>query len=654
MTKKKILLTIGALLLSLEILVLAWSPSLGFGAPVTYPIPEAEVHAHNITGFFGGEYDSTNSSGGYFMNSSLTEVGTYGVDASANGYIAASMNTTIASLSDKNIVNIVLNRSGIIEGKILGQSGHPVIGAYVDLYSNSSLVYIDETQTDSNGMYYFATNVATGAYYIKVSFEFPTYYVAYQDNPYLQNGYVQGQSGIIMATQGAVTVAPNLILNSSGIITGYVKDDLGNPIPNATVSGSMFAYPNDYFVSAITDSNGLYRISYNVINGTYTLTPSFTPIFELYVAGETMVNATQTGTVIQNFTMFKTATISGQVWRTSDDKPVPDVVISTVDDTFTYFGSATTATNGSYSINDGQGPGNYTVTVSLQGQTINQTRILNLAARQNITLNFYIDAYFISGTVYENSTSTGVRVSYPYIDLSFSNFTVAGGSTEGDINGSYLLPLAIVNGTNGIAYNATFDLTASGYNETFVNASITVGNDLANENFALPKSPPYHPPPPPPSATITGIITGTSGPNLPFSYEWWQLSDSGHQFMVGLNASSYVDFVDESLSAKSIYIGVWGPEGTNGSLTIWIPDAIFQGSITPTVYPGPLLTQSTGPDNGTYRSMTITYSHSGEYITFTTASAVPEFQGPIALMTILSVFAIAIYLQKRPRTQLKR
>jgi hypothetical protein len=261
-----------------------------------------------------------------------------------------------------------------------------------------------------------------------------------------------------------------------------------------------------------------------------------------------------------------------------------------------------------------------------------------------------INAYFISGTVYANYTG-GPRLSYPDVQWRFSIPYLVGGSTSGDVNGTYVLVLPVVTGTSGFSSGGNFTVSASGYNTTIVPANVTIGNGLTKD-FVLLKSPP--PPPPPPSATIMGTILGNAGPELPFSYEWWHLSENGYQFMVGFNTSSYIDFVFSSLSTKSILVSVWGPEGITGQMTIWIPDAILQGPFSVTSIPGPNPTMGTQTDNGTYTSVSITYGLSSKTIVFTSTGVIPEFQGPMALIAILFATALAVFLQKRLRVRVNQ
>ena len=331
MTRKNIMSALCSLLLTLGIFGLVYSPSFGIQNVGPFIVPGASVNAHNTNGF-GSQYAGTNTTGQYLMNMTLTDAGIYTVEASANGYIKAAANTTISSLSDQKTVDFILNRSSIIEGKVLGKGGHPVVGAPVALYLSGSYFSIDQTQTDANGMYYFATDVTTGVYYVAISFSFltTTHYGPYQDAPYLANGYVDGKSQNIVATQGVLTHASDVVLNQSGVITGTVKDGLGHPVANATVSAySLYPF---YYLSTEADSNGVYRMSYDVVNGTYTVTPNASG----FVGDSTDVVATQTGTVTQNFTMLKTATLRGNVLRKTDNKPVPDVHISLIDDQFKY------------------------------------------------------------------------------------------------------------------------------------------------------------------------------------------------------------------------------------------------------------------------------------------------------------------------------
>jgi hypothetical protein len=150
-----------------------------------------------------------------------------------------------------------------------------------------------------------------------------------------------------------------------------------------------------------------------------------------------------------------------------------------------------------------------------------------------------------------------------------------------------------------------------------------------------------------------GTVYGTAGPSLPFSYQWWHLNASGYVFMLGFNSSSYVSEVYADLPLNTIYVPVWGPEGTSGQLTIWIPDAIFKGPFTVSSIPGPNPAVISTNDNGTYTIITVTYGHSSRIIEFQSTSSIPEYSQPAVLATVMfAIAALVVWEKKRKIPQL--
>lgn len=627
------------LLIFVELFGFSIAPSFSAGPP--YTVGDAFVQAKKMGG--GGSGAWTNSTGQYMMNYSVV-VGNYSVEASANGCLPAKQNVTIDSISDVKIVDLTLNRSGIIKGKVIDKAGHPVVGAVVSLFPVPSYSAIETTKTDTDGMYYFTNDIDTGSYYMKADFEFDWGSINQQDTPYLDQGYISGRSDSFSATAGVVTTAADLVVNWSGIITGTVRDTYGTPLANAIVTAYSSTPPLRY-MQAVTDERGTYRISYEVVNDTYSLQPELYG----YVGNMTDVIATQTGTVTQDLIMVRSASVKGHVWRNGDNKPVPDVSIELVSDTYMYWQSTDADQDGYYEINGGLGPANYTATVSLGSETLNETTGIVLDTGQNVTLNFYVDVYFINGIVYENFTD-GPRVPYANVGLSFDHpDNPIGGYASSDSNGTYTLVLPIASGTMGNTYNGTFVVSQYNYNTTTVYADVTVGTDNLSMDFVLPKKPPT---PPPPSATIMGTIYVNTGASLPFSHQVWHLTDDSYAFAVELNTSSRVNYISTTVTSGYIGLSVWGPTGTTGTLTIWIPKAIFPGpTFTVTSYPSPDPTVISSTEDATNWIITIEYGHSSKYITFLSESAIPEYTGPAMLTAILTAGTILVLLEKKRRTQ---
>jgi protocatechuate 3,4-dioxygenase beta subunit len=331
-------------------------------ANTTYVLSNANIYAEQTVGPGSGSGD-TNATGQYTIEQGINP-GDYTVEAKSDGYIRAIGNTTVKSSSDSKIMDFYLNRSAIIVGRVMGSDGQPVVTASVTLRDNSTDDWIDSTSTDSDGRYYFATDVDTGVYYAEADgFYYPFISQSYShiDVSTRYVGYVSGgRSTPVSVTAGSTVSASDIVLDVSGIITGIVSDDHGNPLANVTVTAVPTSLGGSYS-SATSNSTGGYRMFYDIANATYGVQPSLYG----YVADSTDVIGTEGMTVVQNLTMTSSATLQGTVLRESDDTPIPDAFISLFSNDFKYFGSATTSNNGSYAIATGLGAADYTVSVTL-------------------------------------------------------------------------------------------------------------------------------------------------------------------------------------------------------------------------------------------------------------------------------------------------
>ncbi len=653
MRKKSFITILGVLLLTFQVFSLLVSPSQS--APFAI-LTDANVTASRIGGGAGG-YGYTNSSGQYTITTGITKTGDYSFEASAPGHLSSTINATITTLNDTIPADFTLNRSAIVMGNVIGFDGFPVVGASVELHGTDGSFFFDSTETDSDGKYYFATGIDTGSYYVNVSFSFPFENIAwsivyggnytgmptwaYRDAPYRANGYIEEGSDTIAVTAGLVTTVPDMVLAESGVITGFVQDSLHAPIPYATVRYQSLATFESHVVLA--DANGMYRISYDVVDGQYEV-QSYS---WSYVVDSDVINATQAGTVNKNFTMIKSASISGYFMRTSDDKPIPGALIGFTSDDYHYIESAFTDFSGYYEVDNGLGPGNYTATVMLTGIVLNVTNF-PLTTGETLAIDFKGDAYFISGTVYENVTGGPVRVPNPSVDLNFIEAPFPPeGSASGDENGTYEIVLPVQFIYDGQTLQANFTVGAYQYNMTEVTRNVTVGND-ATFDFALfpsPPSTPLH------SATIIGTIYGTPGPALPFSHQVWHLSSLNYSFTVEVNSTSMITYVYANLDGSGfVSVYAWGPEGTNGTLTIWIPLDIYFGPFTVNVSPGTSNVLQNAQYNSTHQIIVVEYSHSYEYISIDSEHWLPEYPAPALVMIGMAAIGAFVLFEKKRRT----
>lgn len=636
MKNKRVLCAI-AILALIQIFSLITVPAFS-AAP--YPVGNAYVSANQISGSDSG-YDFTNSSGQYKINQGIEDPGTYQVRASAEGYLDQAVNVTVDSVNDTKAADIYLNRSAIIWGKVMGYDALPAVDASVTLRRNDTGQYIDGATTDSNGMYVFASYIDTGIYYIEVSFNYDSFSNNFLVLPEREYGLVGARSGFegIAATAGQSTHAPDLVLNASAIITGTATNEFGDPIPNVNIyaSGPFFT-----FFSTLTDANGVYKFSYDVINGTYDLSANLYG----YLIQEVALNATPLTTTTQNFTLTKSAGLSGYVYRNGDGKPAPDVLVRAYTEDFLYESADYTDPNGFYDIHTGLGTDNYTVVLQMGGDILNETSIL-LATGQNATLDLGINAYFITGTVYENATVTGQEIANAYVELVLEGdfFGPPGGYAYTDNNGSYAMTVPVREGYGGMLWNATFTVSKYGYNDTILNDVITIGAD-ATYDFVLFKTPPG--PPPPASATIIGTVYGGDGPSLPFSYQVWNFTDSQYNFLVALNSSSNMQYVFTDVMNGYLYVIIWGPEGTTAQMTAQLPKAVYPGptfTVTSTLATDPTIINLT--QNETYWFLTIEYSHSSGFIFIRSDNPIPEFPTPFPLIAMLALIAAITYAVKK-------
>ena len=149
-------------------------------------------------------------------------------------------------------VDLVLEKSGTISGKVRSSTGTPLAGASVFAMASAGQ-FSGTAQTDANGNYKITSGLATGTY---------TIYATYASSP-------PGIQQNIKVTQGQETSGVDFTLTvaPSGSISGKVTDTNGNPIPLVSVAAEGSTGSG----TAQTDSNGNYLISQGLGTGTYTV-----------------------------------------------------------------------------------------------------------------------------------------------------------------------------------------------------------------------------------------------------------------------------------------------------------------------------------------------------------------------------------------------
>lgn len=611
-------------------------------------VASAYVSASQVGGE-GGAYDYTNGTGWYEITYNIPP-GNYSVSTSAFGYLGSTLSTTVSSLSDEKVLDFYLNRSALIVGKVAGVGGEPVVGADVTLYENATSRYIASTRTDSQGLYYFASDVPSGTYYVKVGFEFPftspawnPYYgqnytglptYPYLEAPYLPIGYVRSDSAAFVAVSGTTNYAPLVSLNSSAVIKGVVKDAVGNPVPNATVYASSLW--GGHYITAVTDPSGGYRLSYDIVEGVYNVRPYAYG----YVGPSVDVNTTGASVVVQDFVMNKSASVYGFVRRSGDGRPIANTYLNIYSVEGSDYGHVQSGADGYYSFGGGLTGGNHSIYVYV-GSAYRGPYYVSLTDGAATRFDVDVDAFFVSGTVHMDNL-TGPPVGYAQLYLTLNGVpsvsTIYG---YGQSNGSFSIIVPVPEGYMGMPVTATLTAKNYNYNAAVRQLNLTMGTD-ASVDVALPSSATFG------SAKIEGTVYGGVGPDLPSSMQWWHLTFANYTFTVGINSTSYVNYVYPYLLSKELYISARGPEGIAGQMTVFVPDSIMQGPFTidSSYLPKPTIVSQV--DNGTYTAVTFTFTqHNYNYFYLYSAAAVPEFPGWMVLGALGSAVFVAAMAERK-------
>ncbi len=253
-------------------------------------------------------------------------------------------------------------RYGTIKGRVMDENHNGISGASV-VYEYQGQES-DPISTDSNGFFYFQ-NLSPGIYTVKAS----------------KDGYdsVNQQVSVVAGEETNVEIIMSHEQNPYGNISGIVRDDSGNPLPNVTVTAG-----NE---TANTDADGRYTL-YELTPGSYSVTFTKEGYKTVVLLAEVVSGSTTTldATMPVDNTP-KTGTISGVV------KDVNGVGIANAEVMFASkgisSGSTRTDSQGRFSFQD-VNPGSYRVTASKEGYISNSADV-DVVAGQNSTCNIVLE-----------------------------------------------------------------------------------------------------------------------------------------------------------------------------------------------------------------------------------------------------------------------
>lgn len=319
-------------------------------------------------------------------------------------------------------------------------------------------------------------------------------------------GYILNQVGPVTVVTGQTTSGVNIVLQTSGGISGKVTDAVsGNPINGTVIYASPASGTGTFGWSGTTSTDGSYLIATNLPTGTYNVTV-FSPIG--HITQQTTVNVVAgVETKNVNLQLAQSGIISGKVTAPNGTALYGIAITAFTSSGTTYFGSATTDVSGNFRIATGLGTGTYTLYASGDGNfttyggILSPTQVAVTAGQQTSNINIQLKPVTTpptpSGTISGRITDTSNN------PIGSATVTASGSgginSNTTDKNGYYIISKSLGTGSD---YNVS--VTATGYNEAFypTHVSVTVGQTTPNINIQMTAKPVVN------FGTITGTVTG--------------------------------------------------------------------------------------------------------------------------------------------------
>jgi uncharacterized repeat protein (TIGR02543 family) len=460
--------------------VSAYSPGNGSGSSAI----TAANGTYTISGLAPGSYNVSVDSSCYGSATNYVSPILSGVNVTA-GQTASSENFAIVN-------------GGSISGVVILASGGAVAGACVDAYLPGSQFGYGAT-TASDGTYTIA-GLVPGTYNLSVS---PGC------NGSATNYVSQTLSGVNV-TAGQTASDENFALVQGGSVSGTVTLASGGPAAGVCVDvgssdgGTGFGY-------ATTAGDGSYTISGLAPDSYYvSVAPSCNSSLASYVSQFLPSVSVGGGTTTENFALVQGGSISGTVTVASGGVDAGACVTTSSSDGGTGYGSATTASDGTYTIS-GLSPGAYAVTVdptcygSVSSDLASQT-LLGVSVTVETTTegeNFaLVQGGSISGTV---TVASGGVDAGACVQASSSDGGTGYGYATTASDGTYT-----ISGLAPGAYAVTVDPTCYGSvssdlaSQTLSGVSVSGGATTFGQNFSLAQA-----------GSISGTVTFASGGAAP-------------------------------------------------------------------------------------------------------------------------------------------
>jgi hypothetical protein len=326
----------------------------------------------------------TNVNGQFTITEGL-KTGTYTVTAQKEGYVIAEIkNVAVTAPSETSGVNIYLNRSGGISGRItdavtsFGVPNTPVFA----MLSSGGGTYSGSALTDVGGNYEMNMNLGTGTYNVTVM---------------MPTGYITSTVSPVSVTAGQKTTGVNIALQRSGTISGRITTPTNEPLANITVAAYNTLNPMAGFGSDETNATGYYRIASGLGTGNFDVT-----IMSGINFNTTKVSVTA-GQETSNVDLQLSVTppnpsgiIIGKVTDANDGKPITNAHVMANGDTTSSYGTAFTDEDGNYIISEDLDTDTYTISATASGyQDVNNVTKVSVTVNV-VTSNVNLQMHKIS------------------------------------------------------------------------------------------------------------------------------------------------------------------------------------------------------------------------------------------------------------------
>ena len=329
----------------------------GNGDPIELAVVSATTEAHP------GGTSFTDENGTYLISNLAP--GSYTVQAYATGYVweyydgvyeePAGPNVAVADLADTPNVDFTLGAGGSISGVVTDAGGTPIEGASVSAVGT----FFGSAITGADGTFTITT-LAPGSYWVSAKADG---YVS----EYYNDVYQIPLAPNVAVTDQADTPDIDFALAVGGSISGFVRNEEGSPIQNATVRavGNSLAFVQ-------TGSDGGYSLPH-LAAGAYMVSVEadgyvdeyYSNVYDLLSA--TAVAVTDlTNTPGIDFALGPGGSISGFV-RDGGGDPIEGATVHAWQEHS--WGDDLTAADGSYTIT-GLAPGDYLVQADANGYAL--------------------------------------------------------------------------------------------------------------------------------------------------------------------------------------------------------------------------------------------------------------------------------------------